>query len=284
MSVRSILAAVVGKALGGAADLGEAAIGGLAALFPDVGQGRVVTETGHRPWPLPAQRWTMAQTWGDLLFAHWPADERSLRQLVPEPLAIETFDGTAWLGIAPFEVSGLRLRGTAPLPRLSRFPELNVRTYVSFGGKPGIWFFSLDAGSAAAVTGARRTYRLPYYRADMAITRSGQSIHYASVRTSSGAPPAALRAEYAPTGAPRAAEAGTIEHWLAERYCLYTLDERQRLMRAEIHHPPWPLQPATATFEANTMPPAGVDLAAQRPLLHFAHRQDVVIWPLRPAS
>jgi uncharacterized protein YqjF (DUF2071 family) len=161
---------------------------------------------------------------------------------------------------------------------------VNVRTYVTYEGKPGIWFFSLDADSALAVAAARRSYRLPYYRADMAITRSGQSIRYASVRTSSGGPPAALRAEYASSGAPRVAEAGTLEHWLAERYCLYTLDERQRLMRAEIHHPPWPLQPAIATFEANTMPPAGVDLAAQEPLLHFARRQDVVIWPLRPAT
>jgi uncharacterized protein YqjF (DUF2071 family) len=284
MSVRSIVPAVVGKAIGGAADLGEAAIGALAAMWPDAGQGRVITETAHRPWPLPAQRWTMAQTWSDLLFAHWPVDERSLRALLPEPLAIDTFDGTAWLGITPFEVSGLRLRGTPPLPRFSRFPELNVRTYASFGGKPGIWFFSLDAGSAAAVAGARRTYRLPYHHADVAITRSGQRLRYASVRTSSDGPPAALRAEYAPTGVPQAAVAGTLEHWLTERYCLYTLDERQRPMRAEIHHPPWPLQPAIATFEANTMPPAGVDPPDQEPLLHFARRQDVVIWPLRPAS
>ena len=282
--VGSIAAAGVTKGVGGAAGVGEAVIGELAALWPAVGQGRVLGQTTHRPWPLPEQPWVMAQTWGDLLFAHWPVDERSLRPLVPDPLTIDTFDGTAWLGITPFEVSGLRLRGTVPLPRLSRFPELNVRTYTSFGGKPGIWFFSLDAGSAAAVAAARRTYRLPYYTADMTIARSTPRIRHDSVRTASDGPPAELRVDYAPTGAPRAAEAGTLEHWLTERYCLYTLDERQRLMRAEIHHPPWPLQAATATIETNTMPPAGVDLAAQRPLLHFARRQDVVIWPLRPAA
>jgi uncharacterized protein YqjF (DUF2071 family) len=275
--------ALVGRAVSAAADIAEAAIGGLAAVWPAVGQGRVFTDTEHRPWPLPAGPWVMAQTWDDLLFAHWPVDEHSLRSLVPEPLTIDTFDGTAWLGITPFEVSGLRLRGTAPLPWLSRFPELNVRTYATFGGKPGIWFFSLDAGSAAAVVGARRTYRLPYFRADMTIARSDHRIRYDSVRASSGEP-AELRVDYAPAGIPRPAKAGTLEHWLTERYCLYTLDERQRVMRAEIHHPPWPLQPATATFEANTMPPAGVDLAAQEPLLHFARRQDVVIWPLRRAA
>jgi uncharacterized protein YqjF (DUF2071 family) len=278
------MTALLGRALGGAAALGEAAIGGVAPVWPAVAQGRVMSETAHRPWPLPSEPWTMAQTWGDLLFAHWPVPERMLRPLVPEPLAIDTFDGVAWLGITPFEVSGLRLRGTVPLPRLSRFPEVNVRTYASFGGKPGIWFFSLDAGRASAVAGARATYRLPYYRAAMTIGRSNQAICYRSSRRSPGATLAELAVEYAPAAAPRPAPAGTLEHWLVERYCLYTLDRRGRVMRAEIHHPPWPLQPATATFEANTMAPEGIVVPAQVPLLHFARRQYVVIWPLRTAA
>jgi uncharacterized protein YqjF (DUF2071 family) len=283
--VRPIPAAtLLGGAVGRVADLGEAAISELAKVWPPVAQGRVVTETAHRPWSLPSQPWTMAQTWGDLLFAHWPVPERAMRRLVPEPFAIDIFDGTAWLAITPFDVSGLRLRGTPPLPRLSRFPELNVRTYTTFCGKPGIWFFSLDAGSGAAVAGARRTYRLPYHRADMTIARGEESIRYRSLRTSSTYRRAELDVEYAPAGAARPAAAGTLEHWLAERYCLYTLDERQRVMRAEIHHPPWLLQPATATFKANTMAPEGIDLHAQEPLLHFAGRQDVVIWPLRAAA
>jgi uncharacterized protein len=274
----------VARAVSRAGGLGEAAITRLAPAWPSIGQGRVVTETAHRPWPLPSQPWTMAQTWGDLLFAHWPVPEPALRRLVPEPLTIDTFDGTAWLAITPFEVSGVRLRGTLPLPRVSRFPELNVRTYASFRGKPGIWFFSLDAGSAAAVAAARRTYRLPYYRADMTIARSGQRIGYRSRRTSPDGPPAELDVDYAPVGDPRPAAPGELEHFLAERYCLYTLDERARLMRAEIHHPPWPLQPATAELKVNTMAPAGVELPAVEPLLHFAGRQDVVIWPLQAAG
>jgi uncharacterized protein len=274
------MGSVLGNAVGGAARLGEAAIGRLGGVWPAVAQGRVVDETGHRAWPLPREPWVMAQTWSDLLFAHWPVPSRVLRPLVPEPLPIDTFDGTGWLAITPFEISGLRLRGTAPVPRLSRFPELNVRTYTSFGGKPGIWFFSLDAGSAAAVLAARRTYRLPYHRADMTIARSNQRIRYCSARQSSDA---TLAVDYAPAGTARPPAPGTLEHWLAERYCLYTLDEQRRVMRAEIHHPPWPLQPATAAFEANTMAPPGIDLPAREPLPHFARRQDVVIWPLRPA-
>src|SRR4051794_20636471 len=215
----------------------------------------------------------MAQTWEDLLFAHWPLPAGELASFLPAPLELDTFDGSAWLGITPFEVSGLRLRGTPPVPGVSRFPELNVRTYTTLDGKPGIWFFSLDAGSAAAVAGARLSYRLPYFHARMAIERPAGGVRYRSVRGGKR-----LQAHYAPTGPAAAAAPGTLEHWLAERYCLYAFD-RGRILRAEIHHPPWPLQPATASFAANTMAP--VALPAREPLLHFARRQDVVIWPPR---
>ncbi len=241
-----------------------------------LGQARVLTERAHRPWPVPDGPWVMAQTWRDLLFAHWPVPAEALRPHVDTALPIDTFGGTAWLGITPFEVSGLRLRYMPPLPRLSRFPELNVRTYTSLDDKPGIWFFSLDAGSAAAVAGARLAYKLPYFRADMAIGRLDGGLRYRSERNG-----AALRATYAPTGPAAPPAPGTLEHWLTERYCLYTVNRRGAVLRAEIHHPPWPLQPATAAFAENTMPPTGVELPAQDPLLHFARRQDVVIWPPR---
>jgi uncharacterized protein len=216
----------------------------------------------------------MAQTWRDLLFAHWRVARDALRRLVPETIELDTFDGTAWLAITPFEVTGLRLRGTPPVPGLSRFPELNVRTYVTVAGRPGVWFFSLDAGSAPAVVAARLTYRLPYHRADMTIARSNDRIRYDSRRARSQGE---LSAEYAPTGPAEPPQPGTLAHWLVERYCLYAVDGRQRVLRAEIHHPPWPLQPATATFRRNTMAP--LTLPAEEPLLHFARRQDVVIWP-----
>jgi uncharacterized protein len=269
---------VLTSALGRAAALGETALGRLSPVWPAVAQGRVVADAAHRPWPMPPGSWVMAQTWEDLLFAHWPVPASALRPLVPEPLPIDTFEGSAWLAVTPFEITGLRLRGTPPAPWVSRFPELNVRTYTSFGGKPGIWFFSLDAARAAAVAAARRLYRLPYHHADMTIARPDGRVVYRSLRITG--PPAMLEAEYGPTGAARPPAAGTLEHWLTERYCLYTLDGRRRVMRAEIHHPPWPLQPATAAVAANTMAPAGVELPAQEPLLHFSRRQDVVIWPL----
>ena len=222
------------------------------------------------------------QTWDDLLFAHWRVDEADLRKLVPPQVDIETFDGSAWLGVTPFRVTGLRIRGMLPLPLLSTFLELNVRTYVTAEDKPGIWFFSLDAESQLAVEAARRTYRLPYYRARMSANRRGPAISYECARM--GEPARAFSGRYESRGDVFNAERGTLEYFLTERYCLYTLDERQDLARADIHHPPWPLQNAEADIELNTMPPPEIALPDEQPLLHFSRRQDVVIWPLEQVA
>jgi len=117
--------------------------------------------TSHRPWPLPAGRWAQDQTWEHLLFAHWPVEPKALRPHVPSSLELDEFDGSAWIGLVPFRVSGLRLRGMLPLPGLSGFDELNCRTCVTRDGRPGIWFISLDASSRWVVEAARRLYRLP---------------------------------------------------------------------------------------------------------------------------
>jgi uncharacterized protein YqjF (DUF2071 family) len=238
-----------------------------AGLFSDAfRQRQVLTETGHRPWPLPAEPWVMGQTWTDLLFAHWRVPVASLEALVPPQLSIDTHEGDAYLGITPFRVEGLRLRGTTPIPRLSSFPELNVRTYVSFAGRPGIYFLSLDAGSWPAVVAARRTYRLPYFRSRMSIAAEREA--------SCSRPRESLATDRPPA---------SLERWLAERYCLYTLDGAGRVHRGDIHHPPWPLQPASAEIEVNSML-SGHRLALEgEPLLHFSRRQDVALWPIRPA-
>jgi uncharacterized protein len=238
-------------------------------------QARVLEQTSHRPWPRPRGPWLQAQTWRDLLFAHWAVDAEALRPAVPAQLPIDTFDGRAWIAVTPFEVTGLRLHGTPPIPRLSRFAETNVRTYTTLDGKPGIWFFSLDAASRFAVAAARLTYRLPYFRARMSIDRSGGEVAYSTERVGGDA---ALRARYRPIAAPASPQPGTLEHFLTERYCLYTV-AGGKVRRAEIHHPPWPLQAASAEIERNTMTARlGLDLGSSEPLLHFAGRQDVVIW------
>jgi uncharacterized protein len=238
-------------------------------------QAAVVEGTGHRPWPLPDREWVQAQTWEHLLFAHWRVPEAELRRHVPEELPLDTFDGSAWIGITPFQLSGLRVRGLPPLPYLSSFLELNTRTYVSLDGKAGIYFFSLDAESALAVEAARRLYRLPYFRANMTADFAAQ-IDYSSERAEGTR--ACFRGTYRPTGEPDPPAPGSLEHFLTERYCLFTMHEG-RPHWAEIHHPPWPLQAAEADIAENTMPPEGVELEGE-PLLHFSRRQDVVIWAL----
>jgi uncharacterized protein YqjF (DUF2071 family) len=237
----------------------------------------------HRPWPIPAGRpWLIGQTWRALAFLHWPVATEALRRLVPDALPLDTFDGRAWIGITPFEVVGHRLHGLPPAPVVSRFEELNVRTYVTLGDRPGIHFFSLDAASVTAVVGARATYRLPYFPARMRMTRRSGEVDYRSERRAG--PRAALRVRYAPEGPAFNARPGSFEHWLTERYCLYTVGHRGPPRRADIHHRPWPLHRAAADVACNSMvAPLGLRLDGD-PHVLFSPRQDVVIWPPAPVT
>jgi uncharacterized protein YqjF (DUF2071 family) len=241
-------------------------------------QHRSLQQLDHRPWPVPARGWLLGQTWEDLLFAHWRVPVEALRAHLPARLDVETYDGAAWLGITPFRLTALRARGLLPVPRLSTFLELNVRTYVNAGGqKPGIWFFSLDASSRLAVEAARRAYELPYFHARMSATRRDDWIEYECARISE--PGRVLSGRYRPNGAVSHATPGSLEWFLAERYCLYTTDRRGRLSRAEIHHDLWPLQPAEAEIGLTSISPFELD---GDPLCHYSRSQDVVIWPLEP--
>jgi uncharacterized protein YqjF (DUF2071 family) len=221
----------------------------------------------------------MQQTWNNLLFAHWPVPVAQLRSLVPSMLHIDTFNGEAWIAVTPFFLSSLHARFLPPLPLFSSFPELNVRTYVNIEDKPGVFFFSLDAGSLAAVFGARALYFLPYFHARMRIQVGAADVHYTSHRL--GGRDARFEARYGHTSSVWHPEPGTLEHWLVERYCLYTV-MGSALYRAEIHHLPWPLQDAGADIAQNTMAQvAGIELPDRPPLLHFAQRIKVFVWPLQ---
>jgi uncharacterized protein YqjF (DUF2071 family) len=237
----------------------------------------ILTETAHRPWPMPATPWVMTQTWHDLLFAHWPVEARELAKILPAALPLDLFDGVAWLGIVPFRMANVAPRGVPSMPWISEFPELNVRTYVRIGGRPGVYFFSLDADAFIPVLAARTLLNLPYHSAAMAVTSTATGVEYRSRRT--GTRSAELTAVYGPDGPSFVAPEGSLEYFLTERYCLYNLDRRGRPYRLEIHHPPWPLQPAHARFITNTMAEVnGVFLPDRPPLLHFARRQDTVAW------
>jgi uncharacterized protein len=259
----------------------DARVSALELLRAPARQSSALTETAHRPWPLPSGSWLMGQTWDGLLFAHWRVEAEAVRALVPPELSVDEHDGSAWLGITPFDLTGFRLRGTLPLPIVSCFPEINVRTYVTAEGKPGIWFFSLDTSSLIAVEAARRAYKLPYFHARIALDRDEDRIHYSSARRDA-IRPFVFGATCEPVGMAFEPESGTLEHFLTERYCLYAADE-SGLYRAEIHHPPWRILSAEVSIDLNTMPPDGLELDGE-PLCHVAERQDVVIWPLERLS
>ena len=223
----------------------------------------------------------MTQTWNDLLFAHWPMPIPVIRPLVPPQLELHTFERQCWVAVTPFHMSGIRARGLPPLAGLSRFPELNVRTYVSYGDKPGVYFFSLDAANRIAVSAARLLFRLPYFRAKMNVAISEQEIDYSSRRYDRSAE---FRARYKYISEVHLQPKGTLAHWLTERYCLYAVSSG-KVYRAEIHHAPWPLQHAEAEIAVNTMAEAaGIALPHTSPLVHFARCLEVLIWPLRRAS
>ena len=244
----------------------------------------------NRPWPPPRSPWLMRMNWHELLFMHWAVPAAALRPHVPASLDIETFDGSAWLGVVPFRMSGTRPRMVPPVPGMSAFPELNVRTYVTPAGtkeKPGVWFFSLDATNPVAVRGARWLFRLPYFDARISCAVNGSvntpTVHYSSRRTHKGAPPAELDMDYRPVGKVFEAKPGTLDYFLTERYCLYSADGRGRALRCEVAHKPWPLQFAEATVRRNTMTrQLGLELPDERPVLHYADYQEVVAWrPVR---
>jgi uncharacterized protein YqjF (DUF2071 family) len=230
----------------------------------------------------------MSQRWLDLLFAHWPVSVEALRPSIPDRLAIDTFDGAAWIGVVPFRMEAVRPRWLPAVPWLSSFPELNVRTYVTLDDRPGVFFFSLDAGNPVAVSLARRFFSLPYFRARMSCSRDGDQVVYGSNRTHAGAPRASLEGRYGPVGDVFRAEPGTLERFLTERYCLYTTSESVgrrpgTLYRGEIHHAPWPLQAAEATFsESSLLDGFAVEGRAETPSnLLFARSLDVVVWRLK---
>ena len=226
-----------------------------------------------REWAPPRRPWILAQTWCDLLFAHWPVPAAALRSAVPAPLDLDLWEGSAWIGVVPFRMERIRPRGLFALPWLSATPEINVRTYVTFGGKRGIYFLSLHASNPMVVSIARHFFHLRYQRAEMSVRSEGEMVHYASNGRG-----VEFRGSYGPSGDVAPPQPGTLEHWLTARYCFYSV-QKGNVIRGEVDHPEWPLQPATASIETNNMTaPFGIDLPGEAPLLHFSRRLDVVLW------
>ena len=237
--------------------------------------------TDHRPWPCPERPWAWRQTWLDLCFLHWRCEPELLRPLVPPGLEVDTFDGSAWIGVVPFRMRAVTPRRVPPLPGISAFPELNLRTYVRAGDRPGVWFDSLDITKRLPVWVARTRFHLPYFRADMRCERDGEAVSYSSRRLDRGT--ATFEARYEPVGAVALSRPGTLEHFLTERYCLFACSRRGRLVRGDIHHLPWPLQPARCELVRNEWrPPFAAALAGEPESCLLARRIEVVVWSVVP--
>ncbi|MFK2824799.1 DUF2071 domain-containing protein [Bacillus sp. B190/17] len=233
----------------------------------------------HRPIPLPRSPWIMTQLWTDLLFMHWAVDPQALKHVIPAPLQLDLYEKSAWLGIVPFRVAGMRARGLPPLPFLHSFLQLNVRTYVTYKGVPGVYFFNLDVNHLPSVFGARVLYSLPFRFAKMTASINS-SCHFQSLY-SFGGKKDELHVSYNPVSDPYFGEPGTFEYWAAERYCLFT-ERRNKLYRGDIHHTKWTLQKAAAVIHRNTaasfLPHTYFQ---QEPILHFSKSKQAFFWPLQ---
>jgi uncharacterized protein len=248
----------------------------------------ILSTVDHRPWPISPGPWAMTQRWNDLLFAHWPVPVEELAPLLPHDLVLDTFNGSAWLGVVPFWMDRIQMHHSPMIPGANRFPELNLRTYVRQRNSnlAGVYFFSLDAANLAAVAVARLVFRLPYFWSRMSVLHRGdRDFEYKSERLFSK-PEVRFHARYRGLGRSRALEQsrpGTIEYFLTERYCLYTVDPRGRLQRGNIHHLPWPLELAEAEISLNELPSSiGIRLPEVPPLLHYSRELMVYIWALEP--
>ncbi|HBZ08711.1 MAG TPA: DUF2071 domain-containing protein [Bacillus bacterium] len=239
----------------------------------------IYKEDGHRPLPLPPNNWIMRQAWRDVLFLHWPVQPEQLRPFIPSELEIDTYDGSAWIGIVAFAMEGIYFRGLSFFSVVTPFSEMNVRTYVKHKGKPGVFFISLDVNDWASLNIAKRWYRLPYHSADISIRPKGSTIYYESIRKNQPVrfegTCTAKQEEYFPVN-------GTLDHFLTEKYCFYTACDKINIFYGDIHHPPWPLQRADFQIQRNTLfSPLNLDFSDETPIVHFSKGVDSLMWNVK---
>ena len=214
--------------------------------------------------------------WRHLLFANWPIDPDLVAAHIPESLTVDTYDGEAWLSVVPFTNVDVRPKG---LPRSAGFdlPELNLRTYVTREGEPGVYFFSLDAQGVLGVLGARLFHHLPYYYARMSLRESDGRIRFESRRLHPGDRPARFVATYGSTGEFREPERGSLADFLTDRLRFYTEAQDGTLRYSDISHGRWRLAPAEAVIEENTLFRAdGFARPEGDPVLHYSRGMDVI--------
>ena len=233
-----------------------------------------LTEIDHRPWPLPSGEWKWRQSWLDLAFLHYPVATKEIESRIPKGVSIDTYENAAWIGLVPFRMSGVMRRPLPDIPLFSSFPELNLRTYVIAEGKPGVWFFSLDAASYPIVLGGKALYDLPYHYANSSLNQKEDWFEFLSIRKKERTK---FHAKYRPIGEEFLAKNGTFEHWATERYCLYSLSGHLSISRVEVHHKQWPLQKSEVDIVENEIiDSAGISVIDNKPRCHYSRGVHVI--------
>lgn len=220
-------------------------------------------------------------SWTDLLFVHWRVDPERVRQLLPDSVELDTFDGSAWVALVPFRMTGCRFRGFGWVPTLANFYECNVRTYARVNGLAGVWFFSLDAANLLPVVGGRRVWNLNYVHARFRVTHQGERHDYALERRRGPWAPGRTRAVWRTGETLSTSTPGSLEHFLTERYWLFTT-KRDRVFGGRIHHTPWSLRRATIErLDDTLMDAAGLEGLSAPDSVLASTRIDVTGDPLR---
>lgn len=242
---------------------------------------KILDDISHRPFPLYSKNWIMRQAWRNLVFLHWPIPKGILRKFIPTPLQIDTFNGYAWLGIVAFVMDGIYPRNIPFCSLIHKFPEVNLRTYVQYRGKPGVFFLSLDVDNWASNIIAKRWFKLPYYPAQVTYEQNDRVIHCESIRKSNNTQ-IRFKGRLRPSHKIFHARSETLDFWLTERYCLYSIDTNKNVYCGEIHHRSWPLQKVDIEVEVNTLTShLNIDLSNKKPITHFSTGVDSLIWNIR---
>ncbi|PWA07930.1 DUF2071 domain-containing protein [Pueribacillus theae] len=242
---------------------------------------RAFTEVEQRPFPLPSFPWVMTQEWEHLLMIHWPVTASLLKKQIPEQLELDTFEKTAWISYVLFQVNDAKIRSLPKIPYLHSFIELNVRTYVTYKGKPGVYFFSLDANKRPIVFAAKIGALLPYRFADIAFHQENSGFCFKTKRKHSDRLKDNFESYYRSTSDPFFPSPHSLDYWLLERYCFWTTKGKW-VFRGDIHHDKWKVTTAKAKIVENTMASFLPRSSFQtKPLLHYTSNKKVFAWPIK---
>jgi uncharacterized protein YqjF (DUF2071 family) len=238
------------------------------------------TELDHRPFSLPSSQWIMTQVWNDVLFMHWPVARDCIQSLLPRCLELDCYENTPWISFVLYNITNSRLRGFPPIPPFSSLPGLNIRTYVTYKGIPGIYFFSLDAPQLSAVLGAKWTTGLPYRFAKMNYKKEIDTIEFSSSFLGSRGEEN-FHVVYNPSSYMYEADPDNLDYWLLERYRMYSI-RKEKLYHMDIHHDQWKVSDVKVDHLENSMAPyLPQETFLTQPNIHYSRRRQCFFYPLK---